>query len=58
LHPVVALWIPNVVLAMLGGALLLRAARQNSLASVAAFDRWVASWRARWESRVGRHAES
>ncbi|HUI26056.1 MAG TPA: LPS export ABC transporter permease LptF [Candidatus Kryptonia bacterium] len=58
LQPIVALWIPNVVLASLAIALLLRAGRQSSLASVAAFDRWLASWRARWESRLDRHAES
>jgi len=57
LPPAFALWIPNVVLATLGLTLLLRTARQSSLASVARFDHWLASWRSRLESRLSR-AES
>lgn len=58
LPPVVALWIPNVVLAALGVTLLLRAARETSLSGLAAIDRWLVTLRARWAARPHARAES
>jgi len=58
LPPVVALWIPNVVLAALGVTLLLRAARETSLSGLAAVDRWLVTSRARWAARLHARAES
>jgi lipopolysaccharide export system permease protein len=56
LPPIVALWIPNLVMATLASTLLWRAARETGLSSLAAVDQWLATVRARWVARVSANA--
>ncbi len=58
LPPIVALWIPNLILAVLGVTLFLRAARETSLSGLAAVDRWLVTLRTRWAARLQARAES